>query len=239
MRDLGTIVDHHLDLGKHVNNICKSASFAINNIGRIRKYLSQSDCERIIHAFTTSKLDYCNAILYGLSQAQLDKLQRIQNTAARIVSKTKKAQHITPVLRSLHWLLIHKRIVFKLLLLTYKALNGQAPSYISDLLTKCEPSRNPAIRYQIPPHCPHIWYKKLRRQVLSSSCSGTFQQTSHRTLKLLFPQTLLRLNLGPIVLIYELYYIFLYINILYISISAYSCICLHTEKTCNFSKCDL
>ena len=82
-RDLGTIVDHHLDLGKHVNNICKSASFAIKNIGRIRKYLSQTDCERIIHAFITSKLNYCNAILYGLPQAQLDKLQRIQNTAAR------------------------------------------------------------------------------------------------------------------------------------------------------------
>ena len=142
VRDLGTIVDHHLDLGNHVNNICKSASFAITNISRIRKYLSQSDCDRTIHAFITSKLDYCNAILYGLPQAQLDKLQRIQNTAARIVSKTKKSQHITPVLRGLHWLPIHKRIVFKLRLLTYKALNGQAPSYISDLLTKYKISRN-------------------------------------------------------------------------------------------------
>ena len=97
------------------------------------------DSERIIHTFITSKLDYCNAILYGLPQAQLDKLQCIQNTAARIVSKTKKSQHITPVLRSLHWLPIRERIVFKLLLLTYKALNGQAPS---DLLTKYKPSRN-------------------------------------------------------------------------------------------------
>ena len=141
MRDLGTIVDRHLDLGKHVNNICKSASFAIKNIGRIRKYLSQSDCERIIHAFITSKFDYY-AILYGLPQAQLDKLQRINNTAARIGSKTNQSQQITPVLRSLHWLPIHKTIVFKLLLLTKKALNGQAPSYISDLSTKYKPSRN-------------------------------------------------------------------------------------------------
>ena len=101
-----------------------------------------NDSERIIHAFITSKLDCCNAILYGLPQAQLDKLQCIQNTAARIESKTKKSQHITPVLLSLHWLPIHKRIVFKLLLLTYKALNGQAPSYILDMLTKYKPSRN-------------------------------------------------------------------------------------------------
>ena len=142
VRDLGTIVDRHLDLGKHVNNICKSASFAIKNIGRIRKYSSQSDCERIIHTFITPKLDYCIAILYELPQAQLDKLQHRQNTATRIASKTNKSQHITPVLRSLHWLPIHKTIVFKLLLLTKEALNGQAPSYISDLLTKYKPSRN-------------------------------------------------------------------------------------------------
>ena len=140
--DLGTTLDSHLDLGKHINNICKSASFAIKNIGRIRRYLSQSDCERIIHAFITSKLDYCNAILYGLPQIQLDKLQRVQNTAARIVSKTKKSEPITPILRSLHWLPIQKRIIFKLLLITYKALNGQAPIYISELLTNYKPSRN-------------------------------------------------------------------------------------------------
>ena len=75
---------NHWPSSGHVKNICKSASFAIKNIGRIRKYMSQSDCERIIHSFITSKPDYCNGILYGLSQAQLDKLQRMQNTAARI-----------------------------------------------------------------------------------------------------------------------------------------------------------
>ena len=85
LRDLGTIVDHHLDLGKHVNSICKSASFAIKNISTtIRKFLSQSDCEKIIHSFITSKLDYCKGILYGLPQAQLDKLKHKKNTAARI-----------------------------------------------------------------------------------------------------------------------------------------------------------
>ena len=114
VRDLGTTLDSHLDLGKHINNICKSASFAIKNIGRIRRYLSQSDCERIIHAFITSKLDYCNAILYGLPQIQLDKLQRVQNTAARILSKTKKSEPITPILRSLHWLPIQKRIYLQI-----------------------------------------------------------------------------------------------------------------------------
>ena len=142
VRDLGTIVDHHLDLGKHVNNICKSASFAIKNISRIRKYLSQSDCERIIHAFITSSSVTAMQSFTDSRKHSWTNYNVLKKTAARIVSKTKKSQHITPVLRSLHWPPIHKRIVFKLLLLTYKGLNGQAPSYISELLTKYKPSRN-------------------------------------------------------------------------------------------------
>jgi len=140
-RDLGVTVDSKLQLDKHVNNICKSASFTINNIGRIRRYLSQSDCEKIVHVFITSKLDYCNTILYGLPKSQLDKLQRVQNTAARLVTRSKKHEHITPVLRNLHWLPVHKRISFNILLMTFKALNGQSPVYISELISHYQPTR--------------------------------------------------------------------------------------------------
>ena len=65
-RNLGVTVDSHLQMTNHVNNICKSAFFAIRNIGKIRKYLSQVDCERLVHAFITSKLDSYNSILFGL-----------------------------------------------------------------------------------------------------------------------------------------------------------------------------
>ena len=86
------------------------------------------------HSFTSSKLDSCNSILYGLPATHLDKLQRIQNAAARLVSRRKKYEHITPVLHDLHWLNVKNRITFKILLITFKALHGQAPIYINELL---------------------------------------------------------------------------------------------------------
>ena len=113
-RDLGITVDNHLTLNSHINNICKRGSLAIRNIGRIRKYLNQADCEKLVHSFVTSRLDSCNSILCGLPESQISKLQRIQNTAARLVTKTKKSDHITPVLRQLHWLPISSRIQYKI-----------------------------------------------------------------------------------------------------------------------------
>ena len=140
-RDLGISVDHHLSMVPQINHICKSATFSLRNIGRIRKYLSQGDCEKLVHAFISSRLDCCNSVLIGVCQKQLDKLQRIQNSAARLVTRTKKYEHITPVLRSLHWLPIASRIEFKILLLTYKAMNYLAPPYISELLNLYCPKR--------------------------------------------------------------------------------------------------
>ena len=88
----------------------------------------------MIHAFVSSKLDHCNSLLYGLPAYQLAKLQVLQNTAAHVVSLTRKYDHITPVLESLHWFPVKIRIVFKVLLLVYKALNAMAPPYLSDML---------------------------------------------------------------------------------------------------------
>ena len=96
---------------------------------------------RPCHAFVTSRLDNCNSILYGLPDKELNKLQRIQNAAARLVSLTKKRDHITPVLFQLHWLPVRQRINFKLLLLTFKTWKGQSPAYISDLVTVYQPQR--------------------------------------------------------------------------------------------------
>ena len=141
-RNLGVTVDSHLQMTKHVNNICKSAFLAIRNIGRIRKYLDRENCERLVHVFVTSKLDSCNSLLVGLSNSEIEKLQRVQNSAARLIMGTKRGEHITPVLYYLHWLPITCRIDFKILLMTYKALNCQSPSYITELLTLYKPKRS-------------------------------------------------------------------------------------------------
>ena len=130
VKDLGVTLDSYLTFKPHINKLCQSAYQSLRNIGKIRKYLSQHDCERLVHAFISSKLDYCNAILYGLPSCELQKLQRLQNTAARIVFKATKYDHISPILRKLHWLPVEKRIIFKILLVACKALNGLAPDYI-------------------------------------------------------------------------------------------------------------
>ena len=89
-----------------------------------------------MHAFITSKLDYCNSLLYGCRKMQLKKLKYVQNTAAaKIVTQTRKFDHIAPVLFDLHWLPVSYRIVFKILLLVFKSLNNLSPSYLADRLS--------------------------------------------------------------------------------------------------------
>ena len=107
----------------------------------IRQYISTRDCCTVIHAVTSSKLDYCNALLFGLPNSATYQLQRAQNTAARIVTRTKKFEHITPALINLHWLPVHSRIDYKILLLTYKAIHSLTPEYLSDILQLYIPVR--------------------------------------------------------------------------------------------------
>lgn len=142
VRDLGVIWDSSMNFEKHVTTLCRNAYFQLHNIFRIRKYLTLDATKSLVHAFVTSRLDYCNGLLYGIPNYLIDRLQRIQNTAARLVTGTPRSSHITPILFELHWLPVSHRIQYKLALLTFKALNGMTPSYLSDLLTIYRPSRS-------------------------------------------------------------------------------------------------
>ena len=141
-RNLGLIFDSHLTMSSHINSICRSASLALRNIGRVRKYLNQANTERLVHVFISSRLDYCNSLLYGLPAKEINKLQRLQNSAARLVTKSKLREHITPVLKKLHWPPVDHRIIFKVLLITFKIICGCAPSYLKDLLEPYIPRRS-------------------------------------------------------------------------------------------------
>ena len=101
---------------------------------RIEKYLSRDSLITLVHAFITSRLDYCNGLLFGLPKAQIAKLQRVQNAAARLILGIGKFSHITPALYELHWLTVSLRIDYKILLLTFKCIYGLAPTYLSDLI---------------------------------------------------------------------------------------------------------
>jgi hypothetical protein len=133
-KNIGVIFDKTLNMDAHINATCKRAFWEIRNIGRIRPYLDEKSTASLVHSFVSSKLDYCNSLLYGLPKKQHDKFQRVLNCAARVVAKVRKHDHITPTLSALHWLPIPQRIEFKLLLLTFKALNGLAPEYLAELL---------------------------------------------------------------------------------------------------------
>lgn len=140
-RNLGATFDSHMNLVPHVSSLVRSCNYQLRRIGKIRKYLTQACCEKLIHAFITSRLDNGNSLLFGLPDYQIDRLQRVHNTAARILTLTRKYDHITPILRDLHWLPVQQRIKYKILLLTYRCLNGLAPAYLSDLLVPYSPSR--------------------------------------------------------------------------------------------------
>ena len=113
-----------------INNTCKSAFSQLYNIRRIRKYLTTDTSKTLVHAMITSRIDYCNSLLCGLPDNSLNKLQRVQNAAARLITGTAKFSHITPVLRSLHWLPIKQRVP-----------SGLAPNYISNLVNILCPSK--------------------------------------------------------------------------------------------------
>ena len=140
-RNIGVTFDKFLTMSIHINNICKSAFYHLRNIARARRYLSFHTTEQLIHAFVTVKVDNANALLYGLPNDQIGKLQRVLNSAARLLTGSHKYNHITPILIQLHWLPVEQRIIYKIILLTFKALNGLAPQYIADMISHYEPIR--------------------------------------------------------------------------------------------------
>ena len=133
-RNIGVIVDSNLDLKEHVNNVCRKCNFQIHNIAKIRSNLTQSATEKLVNSLITSCLDYNNAVLTGLPDCVLNKLQVVQNNAARLIYKENRSAHAKILLEKLHWLPIKYRIQYKINLLTYKSLNGLAPDYLLDLL---------------------------------------------------------------------------------------------------------
>ena len=137
-RNLGVMFDCHLNMECQIQNICKSAYFHLRNIGAVRSHLPGSATVQLVHALITSRLDYCNSLLYGIPKHKTDRLQRVHNIAARIVARCPKFTNITPVLYELHWLPTYKRIVFKLLLLVYRSVNQLAPTYLCELLKPYE-----------------------------------------------------------------------------------------------------
>ena len=112
MRDLGVIFDQHFTFHYHISGICRSTHFHLRSIGRIRNLLTFDAIAQLIHALITTRLDFCNSILYNLPNNKIERLQRIKKQAAHMLKRIPRRNHITPSLRELHWLKFHDRIIF-------------------------------------------------------------------------------------------------------------------------------
>uniref|UniRef100_A0A669CP39 Reverse transcriptase domain-containing protein n=1 Tax=Oreochromis niloticus TaxID=8128 RepID=A0A669CP39_ORENI len=141
VRNLGVIMDSSFKLDKQVSSVVKSSFHQLRLISKAKSYIPYKDLEKLIHAFITTRLDYCNSLYMGLQLSLLQRLQLVQNAAARLLTGSRKYDSITPVLANLHWLPIKFRIDFKVLLFTYKILNNMAPDYLADLLCPYSPIR--------------------------------------------------------------------------------------------------
>ena len=140
-RNIGVIFDNTVTMSFHINNIVKAAFYHLRNIANIRKYINVTTAEALVHAFVNSKLDFCNSLLYGLSKYEMNKLQGVQNAAARVIACLSKFDHISDTLKELHWLPVEQRIIFKINLICFKILNNLAPDYLVDLIHVYEPTR--------------------------------------------------------------------------------------------------
>ena len=143
VRDLGVIIDRVLSLRQHVSYISKTCRFHLRNISRINKYIPQDTSVVLIKSLVMSRLDYSNGLLYRLPKYTVSDLQAIQNTAAQESAQERLRDHdsMSRTLMELHWLPVEKRIEYKLLLYTYKALHGLAPGYLCELVVPYVPLR--------------------------------------------------------------------------------------------------
>jgi hypothetical protein len=131
---LGVLFDNHLSFNNQITSLSKSCFYHIRDLRRIRDTLDFKTACVIGTSLVHSKLDYCNSLYYNLPAYQIDRLQSIQNCLARTVCRTSKFSHITPTLQSLHWLRVKQRIEYKIVSLTYNALQFHQPSYLSNML---------------------------------------------------------------------------------------------------------
>ena len=161
VRNLGVKLSNVMSMSNHIDSICRISFMHLRTISNIRQYLSTEATKTLVHGLVLSRIDYANSLLCSAPDYLLAKLQRVQNSAARIITKTPKFDHVTPVLMSLHWLPIKQRIDFKVLLLVFKALKNVAPGYICDLLqlrTAPRTLRSSTSQFLVTPACRTVTY---------------------------------------------------------------------------------
>ena len=141
VRNLGVIFDSQMTMRPCVNSIIRSANAHLRSLGRVRRYLDDATAAAAARALMLSRLDFANSLLAGIPARLMNRLQVVQNNAARLVTRTPSRAHITPVLQDLHWLPVRQRVFYEVMCLTYGSLNSTAPIYLNDLVARRQHSR--------------------------------------------------------------------------------------------------
>jgi len=134
VRDLGVLIDSNVAMRSHVSRMVSECFAVLRQLRSIRRSVSDSVFHSLVVSLVTPRLDYCNATLAGLPASQLSRLQSVFTAATRLIHLSSLYEHVTPMLRDLHWLRSPERIDFKLAVLTYRFLHGLAPRYLSDYI---------------------------------------------------------------------------------------------------------
>ena len=141
IKNLGVIFDNNLTMTDHVSSLCRSINFHLRNLGRIRRFIDKSTCAHAVRSLILQRLDYGNSLLGGLSVTDTQRLQRLQNRAARLIYRVSRRNSATPLLREMHWLPVQQRIEFKILVHVYNCIHGSSPVYLQDLIEFYNPGR--------------------------------------------------------------------------------------------------
>ena len=134
-------MDNELTMERQVNTVCKACYLQLRSIQHIRPYITKDAAQILVHSLITSRLDYCNSLLLGIPEHLIEKLQKNQNHAAKVIFNRRKYDHVSDILQDLHWLKVKERIEFKVLLFIYKALSKSTPPYIQELIQRNQPKR--------------------------------------------------------------------------------------------------
>ena len=138
---LGAHLDSRLDFKQHIKTKCKAAMLNLHRIRSARKHLTRTACNKLVVALVLSHLDYTNSLPGGLPKSSINKMQAVQNMAAKVTLGKHKYDRATSCLFQLHWLPIKFRIDYKIISMVHKSLHGQAPPYLTRLFQYSEQGR--------------------------------------------------------------------------------------------------
>ena len=148
--------DESFNFKQHISETCRCCFYHIRDLRRIRRFLSLSVAKTIATALVSSRLDYCNSLLYNTANKDIARLQRVQNCLARVVTRSPRFSSSVPLLKSLHWLPVHYRIIFKICTISYQALASKQPTYLNSMLTPARNSREQRSTSSNPLYIPRV-----------------------------------------------------------------------------------